>query len=346
MQFLPIFIAGCDRSGTTMLGDMMGSSQNGFAAPESQWIHEYLLQWQAGTFATNLEAARWLNSHFRFAVWDMGLKDSHLATLIRRDDPRKTIENILACYLMQQGHNPDSLVTWCDHTPDNFKHYPLLKSIFPEAKYIHIVRDGRAVYQSVKALDWGPSNAYMATRFWVERVQQGLTVELAEGASCTRVRYEDLVAQPEQVLSRLCRFAGINYDPCMVNGGGLVLPGFTRNQHSLVGQRPDASRLFCWREKLNRREIRVFEAYPWARTLLDRFDYSLQNAEPASVSNLSTLAYYLHDFGTYMIHRLRHRSMERHTLRQQARPPVCANASGDSASVPALSELQVGKLTV
>ncbi len=48
MNYRPIFIAGCDRSGTTLLGDLLGNSRWSITTPESQFIHDLLIQIRPG----------------------------------------------------------------------------------------------------------------------------------------------------------------------------------------------------------------------------------------------------------------------------------------------------------
>ncbi len=317
-MYRPIFIAGCDRSGTTMLGDQLGAAEGAFATPESQWMHEFLMLLQLRAFAAPAEAAGWLRGHFRFAVWDLSGPDVPLAELIDLNAPRATIERIVQAYL--QRHHPAraSSQVWVDHTPDSFKFYPLLRHYFPDARYIHIVRDGRAVFQSIKSLDWGPNNAYIGSRYWTERVQQALAVEAAEDNNCLRVRYEDILADPAQALSRLCQHADLGYSEALLEGGGLVLPGFTRGQHQLVGRRPDASRAEAWRKKLRPGEIAEFEAYAWSRQLLRSFGYPLDTPAPIKISTLTVLLRYSGDFVMYFLNRWRHRRMETRVLLESA----------------------------
>lgn len=331
MHFRAIFIAGCDRSGTTMLGDMLGAADGAFATPESQWVHDFLRQLHLRAFSTPGEAASWLRRHFRFAVWELPGGPATLAALIDLDEPRRSIERIILHYL--RSHCPDRAdnVVWIDHTPDNFKQHALLQRYFPEARYIHIVRDGRAVFHSIRRLNWGPNNAYMATRHWAERLQQALDVEIAEGHRCRRIRYEDILAQPEQTLSDLCNWSGLSYQDQMLEGGGLILPRFTQDQHKLVGQRPDTSRAADWQQKLRHQEICEFEAYAPSRQLLQTLGYPVISSKPVQLSSVQILLRYLHDQLLYFIHRRAHRNMElRHISRQSTKlgPSTPASAGG------------------
>lgn len=314
MNYRPVFIGGCDRSGTTLLGDLLGTSPWTLTTPESQFLHELLLHLKLGSFPTPQDAARWLQNHFRFAAWDLQLAPEKLEQLLALDNARDTIEGIIQGYARQYHPHKAGADVWVDHTPDNFKYHAMLKARFPEARFIHIVRDGRAVCASIKDLDWGPNNAYSASRHWADRLQQALAVESAEGDNCYRIHFEDLVANPAGELAKLCAFIDIPFDDAMIKGGGLVLPKFTRNQHRHVGQAPQASKADQWRQTLSRRELREFESYPFSRTLLEHLGYPLEFSETPKLSTLHTLGCYCHEFACYLLHRLRHRTMERRTL--------------------------------
>ncbi len=314
MHYRPIFIGGCDRSGTTLLGDLLGASREAFATPESQFVHDLAHRMASGAFTDAEAAAAWLLEEFRFAAWGMDVDRTALARLIDLEDPRGTVERLIHAYVARRLPEKASVKAWVDHTPDNFKHYALLKALFPEARFVHIVRDGRAVCHSITGLDWGPNNAYAATRHWSERLRQATTVEVAEAGRCLVVRYEDLVAAPEEVLRELSQALEIAFDPAQVEGGGVILPEFTRAQHRLIGKGPDASRVTAWREKMTPRQIATFEAYGWSRVFLQKYGYPLTTGTPRRESMPQTLGYYLHDFVAYLRNRRRHKRMERRTV--------------------------------
>ncbi len=312
----PVFIFGCDRSGTTMLGDMLGSHHDAIVTPESQFFHELLLMMHNRAFSTPHELVEWLRGHFRYAVWNVDDPHNQLLNTVNLDDPRSTIESIIYHYIRRNKPDIHHARFWIDHTPDNMRYYAVLKHYFPDASFIHIVRDGRAVFSSVKRLDWGPNNAYMGTRFWSERIREAMLVEIAEAGNCLRVRYEDIVEAPEIILQQICQHVRIPYEFYMVDGGGLVLPGFTQSQHKLVGRRPDPSRLQAWQQSLRAREIGEFESYEWSRLYLQCFGYPLLSKPVGQLSLAGIIWRYCHEGMMYAIHRLRHRAMEKSTVKR------------------------------
>jgi Sulfotransferase family len=116
-----------------------------------------------------------------------------------------------------------------DKTPDNVRLFPLLATLFPQARFIHIVRDGRdctvsAWYHNLRinaaALTrryptFGDFAGYFA-QVWVDNVSQGAKFAAAQPERCMAVRYEDLAHQPLRLLDRLCDFLGASRDPAVL----------------------------------------------------------------------------------------------------------------------------------
>ena len=80
----------------------------------------------------------------------------------------------------------------------------LLNEEFPKAKYIHLLRDGRAVANSVLSLDWGPNTIPVAARSWVKNVSYGLAAEsFFNNEKILRVKYENLTLKPIETLKNM-----------------------------------------------------------------------------------------------------------------------------------------------
>ncbi len=148
---------------------------------------------------------------------------------------------------------------WIDHTPANIRNVTKLAEHFGDAKFVHIVRDGRAVAASVMQLEWGPSNILDAADWWLRKLSFALAAEIFLPERVTRVKYEDLLENPERELRKLCEFLDIDYDHKMLTGQGFQTPDYTQKQHVLVGSAPDVTRLHGWRVKLTDREVEMFE---------------------------------------------------------------------------------------
>src|SRR4029079_17985077 len=122
---------------------------------------------------------------------------------------------------------------WADKTPYYVGELDLVKSVFPEARIVNLVRDGRDVALSLLRVPFGPSNVWAAARpparlpwpwsrvgppprQWRPAVDAGDAAEARYGDDVLTVRYEDLVADPEPVVRRACAFCEIAYRPEML----------------------------------------------------------------------------------------------------------------------------------
>jgi len=251
----PIFIVGCQRSGSTMLGALLGGAAEAIAIPEAQFVAELA----PDSADAPVDPARVIDAiaeHYRFRIWNFDLEGA-------RPDPggsyADTIRWLVARYAAAQGR--EGVTRWIDHQPGHVREMAVLRSHFPALKAVHVVRDGRAVAASIMPLNWGPNAVHSAANFWAQRVAMGSALRSYLGEDAwMEVRYEDIVTDPEPVLRRIAAFLGLGYDAAMSEGGRFAVPAFTQNQHALVGKRPDPSRLDSWRKTLSPRDIEMFEA--------------------------------------------------------------------------------------
>jgi hypothetical protein len=203
-----------------------------------------------------------------FRIWE--LDDDTIATSAERLRGRALIERIVRAYGTKVGK--PAPIMWVDHTPRNVRYAWTFFRAFPEAKMVHIVRDGRAVAASVLPLDWGPNEIDSAARFWAERLAYGLAAESFWQKKVVRVRYEDLVQHPQATLLSLCETLAINYDPVMCRAVGFQVPKYTAKQHALIGREPDPTRVNAWETQLTGRQVEIFESI--AADLLKTLGYT------------------------------------------------------------------------
>jgi len=251
----PIFVVGCQRSGSTMLGAMLGGAAEALAIPEAQFVADCA----PADAQEELELAKVIDSiasHYRFKIWNFDLAGARPEG---RGQFADAIRWLVSRYAAAVG-KPDATV-WIDHQPGHVREMALLKSHFPDLKAVHIIRDGRAVAASLLPLDWGPNAVISAANYWCQRTAMGSALRDFLGESAySEVRYEDLVREPEREVRLIADAIGLGYNPAMAAGGEFRVPDFTQSQHALVGRRPDASRLDSWRRQLSSREIEIFEA--------------------------------------------------------------------------------------
>jgi hypothetical protein len=254
----PVFVGGCPRSGTTLLGSMLGAHGRCLAIPESQFIVEVLRELKAGGFDAE-RLGRRITGHFRFKTWAVDMAPPDTAEAAAIQSYAALIEWFVSRY-GQAVSRPDREI-WIEHSPFNAQYFGTLLEHFPDARLVHIVRDGRATAASVMKLAWGPNEAHLAAPWWAHRLSFGLAAETRYGPErVARVRYEDLVVEPRATLEALCEFLGLEFEEDMLAANGLRVPEYTTEWHKLVGSRPDAARIEAWREDLEPRQIEIFES--------------------------------------------------------------------------------------
>jgi protein-disulfide isomerase len=136
---------------------------------------------------------------------------------------RASVDLMVGSYLTRRGKS-----RYCDKSLGAAEHADLLMRVFPEAMFVCLYRHPMDVIASgIEASPWGlngfgfdayaaasPGNAVLAlARFWADNAAAILAVEQRLGDRCHRVRYEDLVADPEAVAGGVFRFLGVPAAP-------------------------------------------------------------------------------------------------------------------------------------
>ena len=125
-------------------------------------------------------------------------------------------------------------------------HFDRLRFLWPHARYVHLVRDPRDVARSVLQKGWA-GNLYQASGIWIqaEDCWESLATHLVADQAI-ELHYEDLVAQTEVELSRICKFIGVEFAPSMLDYQ-VDAPQYPPPNHSLASQ---------WKTKLSPRRHR------------------------------------------------------------------------------------------
>lgn len=252
---------------------MLGVPDEVICTPESHFKIDVLRSPARQEDGIDLEKAlKLIQRHWRFKIWEYDFADTAVP-LAQFQGSYAALLNYLVGGYAEFLEKPETSI-WVDHTPENVSYAFTLRHLFPQAKFIHIVRDGRGVASSILPLDWGPNSIEKAARWWMRMVSFGLSAETAYGPeNIMRVRYEDLVTDPETTLQTLCQFLEIEYQPEMVLASGFKPPRYTRRQHTFIGKRPDPAIADRWKSHFSPRNIEVFEYL--TRDFLHHLGYEL-----------------------------------------------------------------------
>lgn len=257
-----VLIGGCPRSGTTLVGSMLGNHPRGQTLPEAPFKVQLALALDATQGDPSSTRAAVLHTilmgHAKFRIWKMPLSEGQLQEALERS---ATLDSVMCCLgLAFAAHlgvekDIDFLV---DHDPRSIRHATLLRRHLPTSYFLHVVRDGRAVMASFRALDWGPTSPLRAAQYWLTNTSFGLALE-SMPIPCHRVSYEGLLTHPEQELAAASAHIGVSPTETSPQSDAAFLPSYTADQHSLVGGALDTSRIDRWRETLPQRDIEIFE---------------------------------------------------------------------------------------
>ncbi len=247
---------GCDRSGTTFFGSLLGAHSQCIVTPESQFKVDVYSKEENISFNPK-ETFLKIQDSQRFKYWntEVTFSESEYSQIKNYPD---LILNIVKKYNIQKQQKTTAKI-WIDHTPINIEHVDLLKSFYPNAKFLHIIRDGRGVAASYKNVTWGPKSMQDITHFWLKELAHGFAYETKYPEDVLSVQYEDLILETEMTVKKITDFIGIEYEKNMLDANGLIVPEFTKHQHKLVGQKADKSRIEAWKKVLSKREIELFE---------------------------------------------------------------------------------------
>lgn len=226
----------------------------------------------------------------RFHAWQPAIKRLGLAGLSQVDSYAGLIGRLAAAYADVAGKG--EATHWIDGTPSNENFLPTLLRLFPHARAIHIVRDGRAVASSVMKRDWGPNSVFAAAYWWLGHLSHGLAAEQGLPSDrIRRVRYEDLVRNPKDTLTGLCEWLGFDYSERMLDSRHYTVDFRAAAFNPLTKHIPREDRADAWRRSLSARQVEIFEAE--SKEMLAYLGYSMDygpRARKASFPEKSLMA--------------------------------------------------------
>ena len=281
-----LFVTGCTRSGTTLLQRMLDSHPELAVTNDSHLIPRSVFG-QKVDFKTALTPALFdeITGFKRFHV----LSIEHAAA-VRRATESATLAEFVTALLDDYAEGRQKPLAG-EKDPEYVRRLPLIHRLFPEARVIHIVRDGRDV--ALSTLDWVTPQRFLGrlslwreepiaacALWWRRQVAAGIDGGRLIGERYLEVRYEQLVQDPEAVLRDACRFLAVPYSPATIrfHEGRTVRRRSTASKDQWL---PPTTGLRDWQVSLDRPKLELFEAL--AGDLLSEIGYRLAT-DPAARS--------------------------------------------------------------
>lgn len=271
IQDIPIFfVVGRPRSGTTLLRTLFDAHPNVIVPPECQLIVNLYPKYGKISMWTNENLQNFyhdLQSQWRFDVWPLDqkiLKRSILACE-GENDFGTICKVVYAEYRSIFKHG--MLLALGDKNPGYTIYTRRLLKIFPEAKFIHIIRDYRDNFVSIRNVDFELPFISVTVSKWRYFVKKFRKSSQKFPGTHLELKYEDLAANPEKTFNDLCDFIGIPFsekpfdfykkseEVLKIYPNDLIL-----KYHSSLLKKINTSRTGLWKKELSESELRVADA--------------------------------------------------------------------------------------
>lgn len=271
----PLFLFGFERSGTTLLTMMVGAHPR-LSCPLSVtgtwWEFAGKIENYGGlkTPADRLAMVEAVAAHERLQMWKVPFNTEEIASQIRPERFDDIVDGFHRAAATAEGKP-----AWVNMDIATLFRLEEVVRLFPKARFVQIVRDGRDVALSFKGYRFGGLNALEVAGQWSAATVTADRIGAALGPErYLRIRYEDLIALPEQTLDRLCDFAGERFEPAMLDYAGDVsrkVPDDKRDLWPVLDRPPQMDKVERWKREMKQSERYVIEEA--AGDALSRFGY-------------------------------------------------------------------------
>jgi hypothetical protein len=293
------FVVASPRSGTTLLRMMLDAHPRMAVPFETHFVPELIEAVDAGGGPEG--ALDVLHGHRRWG--DFHLDRDALLERLRSHDPLTSgdaVRSFYTLYAETQGKT-----RWGDKTPEYVEFMRPISRAVAEARFVHVIRDGRDV--ALSRIKWRQerSGKTPPVRRMARRWKEAITVARKQARRVPHyleVRYEDLVAEPEPTLRRICEFTELEFDSAMLDyheGAAermqeidRTLPGTSDRveldasqrlaKHEMATKPPARDRIFAWRRDMTDPDRAEFEAV--AGELLADLDYPVGEGAVAAAA--------------------------------------------------------------
>ncbi|WP_022834684.1 sulfotransferase family protein [Salisaeta longa] len=282
----PVFIVGANRSGTTLLRLIL-NAHSALAIPdEISYFYSFrgrtpFHRWRTpgmdraayDRFVADFFAAN------RSVVPELDLDALRRAVVADPIDLRRPYEALLTAWA---AHHDKP--RWGEKTPGNLFWSDVLIDMFPDARFVHMVRDPRACVASMQRVDFFPSNVVFNALNHRKSLTAGRALLEAHVPTEQRclVRYEDLVHDPEAVVRAVCTFIDLPFEPAMLayheRAARYMTPAAARSFNATATRPIAPQRAEAWRDRLSPRDIALVEAISGA--VMRPLGYAPDDAPP------------------------------------------------------------------
>ncbi len=220
-EFNPFFIIGSGRSGTTLLRRILVAHPDIHIPPENHALKSAISVFRRNSVISWPQLVRLVLAQFEFnpTFYKFNIDLRPLDTrLVSAPEGSRSLAYILdSLYRCHGQQTKPDFKRWGDKTPVNTFIVEDIYSVFPGARFIHMLRDGVDVVMSFMEMDHpNIKTIEHAAWRWKKSTEAATTFEKNHPGKCITVRYEDLVRDPESSVESICSHLQIEYGPSML----------------------------------------------------------------------------------------------------------------------------------
>lgn len=292
----PFFVIGASRSGTTLFRLML-NEHPALHVPRESWFLIDLMDKLPLEYPLSKEQIRLafeiITTHWRWIGWDV--EDSCLwdrLALLHEPLLSDVIDAVYKLSSEQSGKH-----SWGDKTPEYIRHIDRLHTVLPEAKFVHIIRDGRDVCLSLTRYDYRMGVLSENAKYWAEWVAAGIESgrRLPEDLYL-EIAYEDLVVNAEPTLRKVCQFLTVPYDQRMLEfhrNAERNVASWEWGHHYKTLNPLSSEEVHKWRREMKMLDLIVFESVAgdtMDRTNQDKVFTGISRTIPIAFAALNKVA--------------------------------------------------------
>jgi hypothetical protein len=208
------FIVGCPRSGTTLMATILDRHSAVAVPPETQFgafldkNRDLLKSAPADRESAFDQLVGRLNGWNRFTDLQLPLENFRARLVCGEPTVRHAFDSLLMAYLQNEQKE------FCiEKSPEHLFFAETLSRWYPQARFLHLIRDGRDVSVSLRDCPFSRMPLRHGCLHWKRCLAQAKSLERALGERWLNVRMEDLVFDPESVVQTIMRFFGLAFEP-------------------------------------------------------------------------------------------------------------------------------------
>ena len=264
----PLFILSSGRSGSTLLRKILVRTEKVAIPPESYslipaltftYIRFNHLSWEKliDKLLSVVHRSKILES------WKTSLQEDDIVYLKRYLEDKSLSGIIKYLYELHGQKYYSQTKLWGDKTPMLVYYIEELQRVFPDAKYIYMIRDGRDVVSSFLTHQLFFNIGKLSKRWLyslkvLDKLKKRLNPE-----QILIVKYEDLVQDPERVVQQVCLFLKLEYNPAFLVNSDVYLGDGFFTHHNNIEKNISLQFIGKWKENLTKEQQKEVTERMW-----------------------------------------------------------------------------------